>query len=583
MPLEQTVTIVNNSGKIISTGKQLFSIFKEAKASYSEKKAEIKGLRRAETFDASRSIRGAESHRRSRGDGRHGAYEPEHYTEYDYGRNPEYHDGRRRSFDVYSEASSRRRRRVPASSQSGPYQQGSRSRPALTESNLKTLSEVSSTAPSRAPPTSYRSPYVETVPRDMAVSKLDLAQSDARSTAETEWRRGAALPRRRSESEIARRQRTKSEEIDMNLAYGNIPPDLEFRVDLDPARADEYKANVLVRRVEGLLDEAHCVQHSATSIIKHLQRQPDAAAAVALTLAELSSVVGKMSPAFLGFLKSGSPAVFSLLASPQFLIGTGIAVVGLTVVMFGGWKIVKRVREQHAAREALAWDDGVPADRPAPMRTQSDLGGNVDEALIVDEELSTIETWRRGIMPPGADNESADVELMTPEAERAQRERHHHHHHLKNNDDAAAAADVRSTRSARTTRTSGTKTTSACFSSSRDAAGEQKPRNEDDDDGRERERRKGKSSRGQPTAETVRGGDSELGSRRRENKPHHQQGGERGRRREREPKMIEDGRRSQGAELVYRPKASNHGENMLKALFKNKRKERDSRTDMVLA
>lgn len=417
----------------------------------------------------------------------------------------------------------------------------------------------------------------------MAVSKLDLAQSDARSTAETEWRRGAALPRRRSESEIARRQRTKSEEIDMNLAYGNIPPDLEFRVDLDPARADEYKANVLVRRVEGLLDEAHCVQHSATSIIKHLQRKPDAAAAVALTLAELSSVVGKMSPAFLGFLKSGSPAVFSLLASPQFLIGTGIAVVGLTVVMFGGWKIVKRVREQHAAREALAWadDGGVSADRPAPMRTQSDLGGNVDEALIVDEELSTIETWRRGIMPPGADNESADVELMTPEAERAQRERHHHHHHLKDNDDAAAA-DVRSTRSARTTRTSGTKTTSAS-SSSRDAAGKQKPRNEDDDDGRERERRKkGRSSRGHPTAETVRGGDSELGGRRRESKPQ-QQSRERGRRREREPKMIEDGRRSQGAELVYRPKASNHGENMLKALFKNKRKERDSRTDMVLA
>ncbi|CCF47394.1 hypothetical protein CH063_15805 [Colletotrichum higginsianum] len=45
MALTQTVTIINNSGKIISTGKQLAGIFKEAKASYQEKKAAIKADR----------------------------------------------------------------------------------------------------------------------------------------------------------------------------------------------------------------------------------------------------------------------------------------------------------------------------------------------------------------------------------------------------------------------------------------------------------------------------------------------------------------------------------------------------------
>ncbi|EQK97783.1 hypothetical protein OCS_06503 [Ophiocordyceps sinensis CO18] len=60
MPLEQTVTIVNNSGKIIRTGKQLFSIFKEAKGAYQDKKAELQSersaVRRCQTFDTSRSV-----------------------------------------------------------------------------------------------------------------------------------------------------------------------------------------------------------------------------------------------------------------------------------------------------------------------------------------------------------------------------------------------------------------------------------------------------------------------------------------------------------------------------------------------
>ncbi|CAK7245235.1 MAG: hypothetical protein STHCBS139747_006808 [Sporothrix thermara] len=161
----------------------------------------------------------------------------------------------------------------------------------------------------------------------------------------------------------------------MDLAYGDIPPDLGLRVDLDP------------------------VDH------------PEAAAAVALTLAELSALLSKLSPAFLGAVKGGSPAVFALLASPQFLIGTSIAV-GVTVILFGGWKIVKRISEVRTAREdaKLAFESADQAKAqqqpnmgsgPVPALAASNAPAlcpeAYDEALVLEEELSTIESWRRGI------------------------------------------------------------------------------------------------------------------------------------------------------------------------------------------
>ncbi|KAF5013721.1 hypothetical protein FDECE_298, partial [Fusarium decemcellulare] len=54
MALEQTITIVNNSGKIIKTGKQLYSIFKDAQGTYKEKKAEMKSqqaMQRSQSYD----------------------------------------------------------------------------------------------------------------------------------------------------------------------------------------------------------------------------------------------------------------------------------------------------------------------------------------------------------------------------------------------------------------------------------------------------------------------------------------------------------------------------------------------------
>jgi len=231
----------------------------------------------------------------------------------------------------------------------------------------------------------------------------------------------------------------KKKDIDMNLAYGNIPPDLAERHDLDlkheqeAGDVTENQALGLIERIESFLEEAHCVHHTANSMIGKLQEKPEAAAAVALSLAELSALLGKMSPSFLGLVKGGSPAIFALLSSPHFLIGTSV-VVGITVVMFGGWKIIQRISENNAAKAmeqpfemqpmstptaSASIPQPVPVPMPAPQTAVS-----YDEALVLDDELSTIESWRRGISSYGED-EAADVELMSREAERALREEYY--------------------------------------------------------------------------------------------------------------------------------------------------------------
>jgi hypothetical protein len=311
---------------------------------------------------------------------------------------------------------------------------------ALTEGNLKTHSEVSATSPSKA----YRSPYAETAPRDMQLSRPTLAIGPPPPASESAApSRHQLVHRPRSDTAL-----TKKKSIDMNLAYGDIPPDLASRVDLDPVDnhtsrsapedPQETEALTLMDRIEDYLEQAHCVHHTASSMIENLQRNPEAAAAVALSLAELSTLIGKMSPAFLGLLKGGSPAVFALLASPQFLIGAGVAV-GVTVVMFGGWKIVKRLKDSATASKtleaplemrALPMPAAAPTVAPEralpPVPAAGASAASYDEALVLRdvEELSTIETWRRGIVACGGDDESADVELMSRAAERALKDKY---------------------------------------------------------------------------------------------------------------------------------------------------------------
>ncbi|KAK5626517.1 hypothetical protein RRF57_002232 [Xylaria bambusicola] len=533
-------------------GKHLVAAFKEAKAAYDEKKAAVRAeraVRRSQTYDILAAPR----------------YQPEPNYDYEYGGS----DRRHSHDDGVSQTSSRRSHRSKHS-RASRQRSASQSRPALTEGNLKAHSEVSSVTPSR-PPIAYRSPYAETAPRDMTLSRPTLPRAPTAPYTPTEVM--APVPMgdtymQRSVSDPALPETgKKKKEIDMNLAYGNIPPDLAERVDLDPAYQaveKEHKARNLMEKIEDLLVEAQCLHHTATHIIEHLQGKPEAAAAVALTLAELSALLGKMSPSFLGVIKGGSPAIFALLSSPQFLIAAGLTV-GVTVVMFGGWKIIKRIKEAKEAETAarmqpMAFEayPGQPVEQqPAiqPPYPPSEASQEFDEALIVEEELSTIETWRRGITPFGED-ESADLELISPEADRAIRSQY-------------GGDDARTERSARTSRSHKSSKSHKSHKSHRSS------RAHDDSDIPER-----KSSRlNQEVSDEV----SESGSHRshRSHHSHRSHGSRRSEKTERpsrtkrssrtEVKAIEDGSRDKDntIEAVLRPKK----DNMLKTLFKKKKKE----------
>ncbi|KAK1978575.1 hypothetical protein LZ30DRAFT_752053 [Colletotrichum cereale] len=545
MALTQTVTIINNSGKIISTGKHLAGIFKEAKASYQEKKAAIKAdrevLKRAQTFDTAR--------------------DPP----------PEVFDRRYSHDDGRSVASSRRSHRSGRSQSSHRYHDRDVEcypRRALTENNLKTHSEVSSVTPSRAPPpTAYRGPYAETAMGRPAMHHYTTAPTCSESLADSATIRGSMVPRTMSAPVMAKGHKEK--DIDMDLAYGNIPPDLQDRTDLDPL-TKEKEAKTLVARVEGLLDEAKCMHHSATATIAHLQGNPDAAAAVALTLAELSTLLKQMSPAFLSVIKGGSPAVFALLASPQFLIAAG-ASIGLTVVMFGGWKIVKQIKDAQAQRQAVIANAMAFEAQPVPQPIEYDYPpeqydpyaqsreGSVayDEAYVLDprldEELSSIESWRRGIAPFGEDG-SADMELISPEAARS----------IRGDPDTRTERSFRSQRSSKTHRSSRTERTD------RSERTEKSSRSHRSMCESEIPERKSSIARSEKDAESVASS-------------HRSHRSSKSKRSERVSTLaIEDGSRQkadEAIEAVLRPKKNN----MLKTLFKKKEKEHRDREERVSA
>ena len=196
--------------------------------------------------------------------------------------------------------------------------------------------------------------------------------------------------------------------IDMDLAYGDIPPPLPDK------KYDDGELKEKASKITMLLDEANCLQYSVTAMIENLQKNPDALAAVSLTLAEISAIVSKMGPGVLTTLKGSFPAVAALLISPQFMIAGGVAV-GVTIVALGGYKIIKKIQQQKEEEIAM----GGPVQMPIPMQARA-----VEEPYQLDEletkELSRIDLWRRGIADVEAESSgcSVDGEFITPGATR---------------------------------------------------------------------------------------------------------------------------------------------------------------------
>ncbi|TVY85401.1 hypothetical protein LSUE1_G000038 [Lachnellula suecica] len=367
MPIMETVTIINKSGKVVSTGKHLVNIFKDAKEAYNAKKAELRA---------------------------------EHSKRITYKNAQKLIEAREETQSVASSRHSRRSRssRHRRTDDAGP------SRPPLTTRNLSHISEGSVTSSrrsrsshhgSRGPrsPPAYRPPFMET--------EVDLGPSPGIVRRHTDFPGESQLSRRTLPPPYTLHRSVSnpdiSDNIDMNLAYGELhyPP--------PPAIEQEQELQATMSKLDVLLTEAHCLQHSATAIITNLQANPEAMAAVALTLAELSNILKTMSPGILAALKTSSPAIFALLASPQFLIAGGLAI-GVTVVMFGGYKIVKQIQANNEAKKEA---------------------NRMEEALVYDgAEMGSIESWRRGIadVERGSVSTSVDGEFITPEAARRKKE-----------------------------------------------------------------------------------------------------------------------------------------------------------------
>ncbi|KAJ5669505.1 hypothetical protein N7462_010575 [Penicillium macrosclerotiorum] len=367
-PLGQTIAVIDKSGKVVSTSKQLFGVFAQAKAAYKERKSHFNSERNAKIAEQ-QALRALATYQID---------------------------------DAPSAAGSRRSHR------------------------------------SRSRHHSSRSQH----PRASSRYEQDLHSATGRP--ESHYGPAEGLPRRHTHHDVTVREparpataRSKSDaHIDMDLAYGEAHPTaLSMYNPPEPAQNDKQQMDGLVSRAQWLLEEAHCVQHSATATISHLQKNPDAMAAVALTLAEISNLASKMGPAALSAFKTAAPTVWALLASPQFLIAAGVGL-GVTVVMFGGYKIIKKI-------QAGGTSEG-----------EKESTG-MDEMMEFDvQEMSRVEMWRRGVadMEAVSVGTSVDGEFITPRAAalsgidvstaRAQKDPR-----FKFNDDGSVASSRRSRRS----------------------------------------------------------------------------------------------------------------------------------------
>lgn len=366
--IHQTIAIVDKSNKVVSTTKQLKNVFKEAKVAYLERKAEIVAERRAkedrELRKAMKAVTLAEESRSetSRRSGRHHSHGRDHGQD----RRRPSAGGHHQSSDSVRWEGHTHKAIVPEEPAilggAPPGHVG------LAQFNQELY------GPYQSAPTS---PVNRQGNHDLVRRTTDLPVEQTRT-------HRPAPVRSHSTSEM-------DDHIDMDLAYGEFHPESLM---IDPKveqQLQKQEMSSLVLKCKLLMDEANCAQHSVRAIIAHLQHNPDAMAAVALTLAEISNLATKMAPGALAAFKAGAPTVFAMLAAPEFLIAVGVGV-GITVVMFGGYKIIKKIR--------------------ARVNQKEDVGA--DEMLDV-RELDRIEHWRRGIAEDTASvATSVEGEFITP-------------------------------------------------------------------------------------------------------------------------------------------------------------------------
>ena len=364
--LGQTITVINKSGVVVKNSKQLINVLKEARDAYMDKKAELRAARDKD-YDERKARKALnrlnleENDRASRASSRPSKPPSRRHSHAQRKRVPKPED------DAYYDRPAQRR--------------SSADRPRIDRGYTDSVA-LDASPPRHKQQSVHRKPIPRSGVDDPALTRV---KDDAGFQAHE-------LRRRHTEPDPTVTLFSRESSPDMDLAYGELgAPALPPRRPLDDEEQMRTKMSVLTR----MLEEAHCLQHSANATIEHLQRNPDALAAVALTLAEISNIAARMAPGALTALARAFPAAMGLLMSPQFLIATGLGV-GVVVVALGGYKVIKRIQD----RKALEKDDG--------------------KLLEMAPELDRIEMWRRGIADAEAESvgTTVDGEFITPAASR---------------------------------------------------------------------------------------------------------------------------------------------------------------------
>jgi len=369
--LVQTIAIVDKSNKVVSTSKQLKNVWKEAKLAYQERKAEILAERRAredrELQKAMKAVSIADETRSNK----HHSHSRRHHRHSQREHEPE-----------------RTRRPSPPA---GPHRQSA-------ESVSEYSYGIQGVDSPHSPHYQHHTPLGQFNEELYGPSRSAPPGPNELVRRATDYELGRDRPHHPAPPVRSYSTTDFDPDIDMDLAYGEYHPE-----PLDPPvkqQLEKQEMSSLIAKCKILLDEANCAQYSVRATVSHLQKNPEAMAAVALTLAEISNIASKMAPGALAAFKSGAPTVFAMLAAPEFLIAVGVGV-GITVVMFGGYKIIKKIRASAAAEK-------------------EDAG--MDEMLDVNE-FDRIEHWRRGITDTEADSviapsvaTSVEGEFITPMA-----------------------------------------------------------------------------------------------------------------------------------------------------------------------
>jgi len=370
----QYITVIDRSNKVIGNSKQFKDVFREAKAAYQGRKAEIKAQRKVrEEVELQKAIRAVSiqddaeraSTIRPSASRRH----TPHQDQIAGRRSPPNND-RPRSYRMHSNTSSR-------SVETTTQNDGAPRHRTLGDFNDEIYGPDGVAMQHRR--ASYTTP-------DTPTREWDDFEPANRGLVRA--RTDLPLEHTRQNGQLVRSH--SADDVDMDLAYGDYHPE---SLVVAPQEQREKELKSLVTKCKMLLEEADCAGHSAKAIIGHLQKNPDTLAAVGLTLAEISTLASKMAPGALGMIAKSAPAVMALLISPQFLIAVGVSV-GVTVIAIGGYKIIKRIKEK-------ATDDN-------DKQLTAGLDEPIDEAIDV-HELDRIERWRRGIPEDSLVDDNATV------------------------------------------------------------------------------------------------------------------------------------------------------------------------------